>query len=376
MELKLYSTITEIDPLCWNMMSGLDFPFSDHTFLSTLEKSAAVGNRSGWQPFYLTLWQDRVLSGAMLLYYKTNSYGEYIFDWDWARAYQAHGRDYYPKLVSAIPFTPATGHKILISPNAQYSKVAQQLFNAVYKLNSQLGCNSIHYLFIHPTELATFLDNGFTLRHSLQFHWRNRDYQDFNDFLNRLKSRKRKLIKNERLQVQRSGVHIVRLQGDELTDEHAVIMGEFYRNTIEKKAAIAYLNNNFFQMIFQNFKKNIVLFLASLDGRWVAGALNFQKGNKLFGRYWGCRREYRFLHFELCYYQAIEYAITNKLRMVEAGAQGEHKVQRGFLPELTYSAHYIKDRDFKAGVDQYIALEKRRVWSELELYYSSSPYIS
>ncbi|MBF0194679.1 MAG: N-acetyltransferase [Magnetococcales bacterium] len=374
MKLKLYSTITKIDKTHWNTISGSEFPFSEYDFLLTLEKSGSVGRNSGWHPLYLTLWQEKVMLGANILYSKTNSYGEYIFDWQWAQAYQAHGQDYYPKIVSAIPFTPATGHKLLLHPNADRGMVVSRLIAGAKQLVNKMNCQSLHYLFIHPSELADFHDNGMVIRHSVQFHWRNQNYDSFDGFLARLKSRKRKQIIKERQEVQKSGITITRLSGEQLNDEHASIMAEFYLDTIKQKQAIPYLSKLFFKQIFKIFSHNIILILASHNGNWVAGALSFCKGGKLFGRYWGCNSQYRYLHFELCYYQLIEIAINSKIRMVEAGAQGPHKVQRGFLPELTYSAHHIEDSDFKKAINQYITIEKKHIWAELEDMRSYSPY--
>ena len=376
MEIKGYQTIHDLERSAWQEIIGNEFPFLDYEFLSSLERSGSTGPETGWEPLYLTLWGSHPprLEAALLLYRKHHSYGEYIFDWDWAQGYTASGRPYYPKMVAAIPFTPATGHKLLCHPQADRATAVKRLLSAARQLTDRNGCHSLHFLFIHPTELADFLENGFLIRHTLQFHWRNRDYANFDAFLAALKRRKRKQIQLERRHIQTAPVTIHRFEGASLLPEHAAVMHGFYRATILKKRAVPYLKPAFFAMIFERMRDRILLILARSEGEWVAGALNFRKGEKLFGRYWGCHEDFRFLHFELCYYQAIDYAIEQGIRLFEAGAQGPHKIQRGFIPELTYSAHAFADPALAKAAEHYITMEKNRTWDALDQYHPHLPY--
>jgi predicted N-acyltransferase len=316
----------------------------------------------------------RVL-GALCLYLKTNSYGEYIFDWGWAQAYREHGLPYYPKLVAAVPFTPATGPKLLVRPDVDRAAVMRALLDAARKLGDELGVSSSHALFLPEWELDEFAERGFAVRHSLQFHWRNRGYSAFSDYLDALISKRRRQVARERRQLESEGLEIERLTGEALSSEHAATMYRFYTSTLDRKWGAPYLTRAFFVEVFRTMRDRILLVLArDSAGRPIAGALNFFKGPSLYGRYWGASEERRNLHFELCYYQAIEFAIERRLALFEAGAQGEHKLARGFLPSLTYSAHEIYHPQFRRAIEQYIESEKEMMAEDIAVYAHHDPY--
>ncbi len=374
MELKIFNSLKEISSLEWSSLIGDHFPFSEYDYLLAMEKGGCVGKRTGWNPCYLTLWQSQKLIGAIYLYLKSDSYGEYIFDWSWAHAYMQHGFNYYPKLVSAVPFTPATGNKILVHPEVDPQQVQTILLKSVLKLTKEWYCSSLHFLFIPEEEVPIFEKAGFIVRHSSQYHWKNRGYADFETFLKTLKGKRRKEILRERRQVREQGIHIHVLTGESLRDEHVRIMYEFYLSTIYKRGAIDYLSLDFFRHVFFKMKDKLVLILAQSEGNWVAGTINYHKGHSLYGRYWGCLEEFRSLHFELCYYQTIEYAIAHKIALFEAGAQGGHKIQRGFLPEITYSAHWIQHPGFRSAISEFVQEEKKAIQVEFQQGEAHLPY--
>ncbi len=372
-------SIEQVDERAWRALEPPHFPFFDYEFLRTLERSGSVGDASGWEPSYLVCKDGERVLGALPLYLKTDSYGEYIFDWEWARAYREYGLSYYPKLVAAVPFTPATGPKLLVrrdAGEAGRAAVGRVLLDAARDLGDDLGVSSSHALFLPEDELEAFSQRGFAVRHSLQFHWRNRGYDAFSDYLEALVSKRRRQVARERRQLEGEGLEIERLTGEALGDEHASIMHRFYLGTFDRKWGFPYLTGPFFREVFRTMKDRTLLVLArdGLTGRPVAGALNFFKGRALFGRYWGAAEERRNLHFELCYYQAIEFAIERRLGLFEAGAQGEHKLARGFLPTLTYSAHEIRHPGMGRAIGRYIEDEKRYVAGAMAEYGLHDPY--
>ena len=372
---QVFHSLREVPPESWNRLIGDAFPFAEYDYLLALEEGHCVGIEPGWEPRYLTLWEGKQLQAACYLYRKTNSNGEYIFDWDWANAYQRYGQRYFPKLTSAVPFTPATGPKLLVAADASNSReLQQQLLASALKLAQQEGCSSLHFLFIPAEEREIYEAAGLLLRHSFQFHWQNQGYVSFEDFLSRLRSKRRKEILRERRQVQEQGLEIILLRGEEIEPKLCRVMYDFYLTTIDRKWAMPYLSYEFFQYIFTHFRDQLVLALARKQGRWVAGTINYHKGPHLFGRYWGCRQDFRSLHFELCYYRLIEYAIEQGVQRFEAGAQGAHKIQRGFLPNLTYSAHWIAHPAFHRAIGEFIEEEKRSIQSNIEENPELSPY--
>ena len=372
---QVFHSLREVPPESWNRLIRNDFPFAEYDYLLALEEGRCVGIEPGWEPRYLTLWEGKQLQAACYLYRKTNSNGEYIFDWDWANAYQRYGQRYFPKLTSAVPFTPATGPKLLVAADASNPReLQQQLLASALELAQQEGCSSLHFLFIPAEEREIYEAAGLLLRHSFQFHWQNQGYDSFEDFLSRLRSKRRKEILRERRQVQEQGLEVILLRGEEIEPRLCRVMYDFYLTTIDRKWAMPYLSYEFFQYIFTHFRDQLVLALARKQGRWVAGTINYHKGPHLFGRYWGCRQDFRSLHFELCYYRLIEYAIEQGVQRFEAGAQGAHKIQRGFLPNLTYSAHWIAHPAFHRAIGEFIEEEKRSIQSNIEDNPELSPY--
>jgi len=372
---QVFHSLHEVAPESWNRLIGDAFPFAEYDYLLALEEGHCVGIEPGWEPRYLTLWEGKQLQAACYLYRKTNSNGEYIFDWDWANAYQRYGQRYFPKLTSAVPFTPATGPKLLVAADASNPReLQQQLLASALELVQQEGCSSLHFLFIPAEEREIYEAAGLLLRHSFQFHWQNQGYGSFEDFLSRLRSKRRKEILRERRQVQEQGLEVILLRGEEIEPKLCRVMYDFYLTTIDRKWAMPYLSYEFFQYIFTHFRDQLVLALARKQGRWVAGTINYHKGPHLFGRYWGCRQDFRSLHFELCYYRLIEYAIEQGVQRFEAGAQGAHKIQRGFLPNLTYSAHWIAHPAFHRAIGEFIEEEKRSIQSNIEDNPELSPY--
>lgn len=366
-----FSDFTESE---WNALERGDFVFADHRFLSALETSRCLGGRTGWFPQIFSVRSGGRLIGALPVFKKTNSYGEYIFDWAWANAAEQVGFDYYPKLVAAIPFTPATGPKLLLSVNLTEAVSAREcLMNAVCQ--AARSYSSLHFLFETPLDIEFLRERSFLVRHSFQYHWRNRGWSNFDDFLGALRSKRRSEIKRERNVVSASGIIITRLTGEELNDEHAEIMYAFYLSTIHKMGGQNYLTKDFFADVFRRMKDSILLVLAHTpEGEPIAGALNFYRGKTLFGRYWGCRDDYKNLHFDVCYYQAIDWCLARGFQLFEAGAQGEHKFNRGFTPQLTLSAHEINQPGLRAAVSDFLEREKVSIGEMFADYKAHDPF--
>jgi predicted N-acyltransferase len=361
MKARVHDTITSICEKQWQQLVDDGSPFHDYRFLKALETSDCLGHRTGWHPSYVTIIDGELLVGASCVYLRTNSYGEYIFDWSWAEAYQRYGFDYYPKLTVAVPFTPATGARLLVHPQAQPTPVKQALIGATLSLADQAKCSSLHYLFIPAAEVPEYEEADFSIRHSVQFHWENHGYNGFDDFLATLKRKKRREILRERQSIVDEHLDIEVLSGTALTAAHADVMYEFYLTTVDRKYASDYLTREFFQTLFETMPDRVVLILAGRAGKWFAGAIHFRSDTTLYGRYWGCTEHVRFLHFELCYYQAIEYAIDQGLSFVEAGAQGPHKIQRGYSPVVTRSAHWLREGPLAEAIRNFIEEEKRQI---------------
>lgn len=379
MNVKVVNSISEIPSGAWERFVPSEFPFVSYSFLSALEASGSVGAGTGWDPSYLLLNSGDELVAAMVLYSKTNSYGEYIFDFAWAQAYEHYGLKYYPKFLSGIPFTPATGPKVLVARGVENADECKRvLVHAALELASRLDHSSIHFNFIEERELGLFRDEGLMIRHSFQYHWKNYDYKSFHGFLARLRGKRRRDITRERSRVAKSGLVIERLTGDSLKAEHAEIMYAFYVNTVSKMGGYPYLTAQFFTDVFKSMKENILFVLASdpSTGEPVAGAINFFGSDTLFGRHWGSVDDFKFLHFELCYYQAIDFAIERGLKYFEAGAQGEHKFQRGFTPELTYSAHFIAEPRMSDAIGRFVEEEKAQIERLFEEYEEHSPFLA
>jgi predicted N-acyltransferase len=334
-------------------------PFVSHAFLSALEKSKSATARTGWQPQHLVAQTpDKAVVGVVPCYLKSHSRGEYVFDGGWADAYERAGGSYYPKVQVSVPFTPATGPRLLVPPGPQQDEIRASLLEGLKQLCAMREASSVHITFMPETEAQHAQDAGYLQRTDQQFHWANAGYATFDDFLADLASRKRKLVKRERRDAVANGIEIVWLTGSDITEDAWDAFFAFYMETGSRKWGRPYLTREFYSLIGQSMADRILLVMAKRAGRFIAGAINFIGSGTLFGRHWGAIEHHPFLHFEVCYYQAIAFAIAHKLARVEAGAQGEHKLSRGYLPATTYSAHYIADPAFRRAIDDYLARER------------------
>ncbi len=361
MHTSVIQQIKDIPAGQWNSVTGTSNPFLRYEFLAALEQHHCVGEHHGWLPRHIAAYDDDKLVGVVPLYLKDNSYGEFVFDWAWADAWHRAGRPYYPKLVAAIPFTPATGPRLLVSPLADRPRVVKSLIEAALSLTASTDSSSLHWLFTDKPDTDTLVEHGFMRRTGCHFHWSNQHYRDFDDFLSRLTSRKRKKIRRERRHVEEAGIQMEIVHGSAATEEQWHIMHYFYRTTFEKKSGMPTLSAGFFHEISRTMGDQLVLVFATHQGKAVAGAIMLRGDDALYGRHWGCLQEFHSLHFETCYYQGIEYCIKHGLSLFEPGAQGEHKISRGFLPTLTWSAHWIQDDEFRPVIDRYLLQEHELV---------------
>lgn len=354
---------------------NVDNPFVSHEFLSALEESASVGGRTGWQPSHL-LAENATgdLLGAAPCYVKTHSRGEYVFDHSWAEAFERAGGDYYPKLQVAVPFTPVTGPRLLARPGSQMNAVRGALADALVEITTANELSSAHVTFLTEAEWLALGERGFLRRTDQQFHWENADYGSFDDFLATLASRKRKTIRRERKEALSAGIEVCWLTGKDLTEAVWDAFFTFYMETGSRKWGRPYLTREFFSIAGEKLRERILLVMARRSGRWIAGAINFIGADTLYGRNWGAIEHHPFLHFELCYYQAIEYAISYGLKRVEAGAQGEHKLARGYLPHTTYSAHFIANSVLRQAIAEYLTRERAYVQAAAEQLAAAAPF--
>jgi predicted N-acyltransferase len=358
LEARFLSSITQIASADWNRLSGIDYPFLRHEFLSALEQSGSSDADSGWQPCHLTLYRDNALIALMPLYLKSHSYGEYVFDWSWADAWRQHGLDYYPKLVTAIPFTPATGPRLCMAAEESRPQLLKAMLGAVEQFANQRQLSSWHLLFPEREDAEVLAGQGTSLRLSSQFHWFNRGYSQFDDFLASFNSRKRKNLRRERRRVAEQGISLQRREGTAITTTDWENFYRFYQTTYAKRSGHGgYLNREFFQQIGTAMPEHCVMIMAYLDGAAIAGSLCFRSSDTLYGRYWGCDEELDCLHFEACYYQGIDYCIEHGLQRFDPGAQGEHKIQRGFEPVPTWSNHWISDPQFAEAIADFTRRE-------------------
>lgn len=371
---RIVRAITDLDAGAWDACAGDANPFLSHAFLAALETSGCCTGETGWLPLHAVLEDagGRLVAAAPL-YAKGHSYGEYVFDHAWADAYERAGGAYYPKLQVAVPFTPVPGPRLLIHPDAP-AGTEDALIRFLESFTRQQGLSSLHVTFPTEAQWQRLGAAGWLLRTGQQYHWHNRGYAGFDDFLADLASRKRKAIRKERSAVGEAGVEISCLTGGAITPAHWDTFYRFYLDTGERKWGVPYLNRAFFQRLGETLGERVVLFLAQQAGRCVGGALNLRGADTLYGRYWGCVEDYRFLHFECCYYQAIDYAIAHGLQRVEAGAQGDHKIQRGYLPVRTYSAHYVRDPHFRRILRDHLAHERDLVDHALDVLGEASPF--
>lgn len=374
MRTEVHEAIDAIPAREWNRLNDSGDPFLRHEFLAALEHHDCVGARYGWWPRHLTAWEDGRLVGAVPLYQKNNSYGELVFDFAWAEAYQRHGVPYFPKLVAAIPYTPATGRRLLVAEEADVDAVTSALHRQALSLAESLGASSVHWLFVTPEESARLGGFGLMERVGCQFHWRNRGYRDFEDFLAALSSKRRKNIRREQRQVREAGLRLEVLHGGEVRVEQWRQFTRFYAKTFEERYSLPTLNEGFFREVGRTLGDQVVLVLAHDGEGCVAGALLYRGEDTLYGRHWGCVRDYPGLHFEACYYQGIAYCIREGLQRFEPGAQGEHKIWRGFLPTLTYSRHWVAHASFREAIDEFLTRERPAVLSYAERLGEGSPY--
>jgi len=349
-------------------------PFLSHEFLGALEQSGSATARTGWQPFHLALEEGDDLLGVVPMYVKGHSQGEYVFDYSWADAWHRAGQDYYPKLQASVPFTPATGRRLLSASGDP--EVEKLLLGACIQVSQQIEVSSVHMTFMPERQWQLAGELGYLKRIDQQYHWHNPGYGDFEEFLADLSSKKRKNLKRERREALADGIEIEWVTGADLTEAHWDAFYRFYTDTGNRKWGSPYLTRQFFSLIGETLAEHILLILCRRDDRYIAGALNFIGGDTLFGRNWGCTEHHRFLHFETCYYQAIDFAIERGLKKVEAGAQGSHKVARGYLPAATYSAHWIGDPNLRDAVRRYLEDERRYVAEDIEYTQLHSPFKS
>ena len=374
MEIRTITSLGEIDAREWNQLAPDDYPFLTYQFLTALEDFDCL-EPHGWQTLHLLLEDEGKLLGAMPTYLKTNSIGEFVFDWSWADAYERAGGRYYPKLVSAIPFVPSTGSRILLKPGNEDRKTIRTLLaKGAVTVAERLEVSSLHCLFPPDDELIHLTDSGMLERIGCQYHWHNGGYADFDDFLASLTSKKRKQIRRERREVVAAGIEVEILHGDEVSAAQWRTFYNFYCSTFYRRWGEPRFTLAFFQGLSERLPRQTVLFLARHNGEYVAGALALRGTQTLYGRHWGCSQHFKHLHFELCYYQTIEYCISRGLKRVDAGAQGEHKIARGFVPVRTCSAHWLRDIGFRKAIAEFLERETHMIEHQIDVLDNHSPY--
>ena len=371
LELCFHASINEINAYEWNDFAGISNPFTRHEFLLALENHQCVGEEYGWFPYHLSVRDSKnSLIGACPLYIKTNSYGEFVFDWSWASAYEQAGLNYYPKMVCTTPYNPVTGPRLLAKDANIKSIMIQQIIKVAQKLNM----SGMHWLFTNEEETQLCKDNHLQLRLGCQYHWKNQGYISFDDFLSTFISRKRKKVKRERRMVNEQNIDINVIHGDEASEHQIEQAHQFYTSTFDRKSGIPTLSLGFFKEICQTMGKQVVFMFALLENKHVACAITLKSDDALFGRFWGCNQDFHSLHFETCFYQGIEYCIENKLQRFEPGAQGEHKITRGFLPTKTWSAHWMNDSQFQQAIYTFCQREEVAMHDQCKELLSLSPY--
>jgi len=373
MQIKILNAIDEIEAYQWNDLIKDNNPFCRHEFLSALEKHHCVGEQFGWIPRHIAVIDNNQLIGGAILYEKYNNYGEFVFDHAWHNAYERHGLNYYPKLVSAIPYTPTSGVRLLTQEHNK-DKVYSLLLTTIQQICDKIDASSFHCLFSSDNEVRWLQEQQLSIRHDCQFHWNNQGYQTFDDFLANLRQKKRKNIRQERKKVTDLGVTFRQLDGDSATQVDWQNFANFYTQTFLEKSGTPTLNFDFFMAVAKAIPKQIFLVLADLEGECIAGSLMFASDTHLYGRHWGCSEQIDHLHFEACYYQGIEYCIKHNLQVFEPGAQGEHKVARGFVPTLTQSAHWIKDEGFQVPIKDFCKQEAQHIKHYIQQVNTHNPY--
>ncbi|CAH1385690.1 GNAT family N-acetyltransferase [Candidatus Nitrotoga sp. M5] len=369
MSIKIIESIADIAETQWNALAGNN-PFLSYAFLRALQESGCASARTGWEVQFLTVWQDNILAGAMPIYRKYHSFGEFVFDWAWADAYQQHGLNYYPKLLCAIPFTPITGTRLL----ATAPEIRTQLIRYALQMAQESGVSSLHCLFPDENQALEMQQEGMMLRRGVQFHWQNPGYATFDDYLTSLRQEKRKKIKHERRKVKEANISFNRIRGNEISEAQWNFFYQCYTRTHSQYNSPPSLNFNFFKNIGTAMPENILLIIALRNGKQIASALNFFNTDVLYGRSWGTLEYHPGLHFEACYYQAIEFCIEHKITIFEGGAQGEHKLARGFLPVTTWSAHWLAHPQFSQAVEDYLKRETGNITQYVDELNDSNPF--
>lgn len=373
MKVTVHDSISAINCEDWNSLAGDTFPFLNHAFLDLAERTGSVSPDAGWTPRHLTITDGFKLRAALPLYEKSHSWGEFVFDWAWAQAYEQAGLDYYPKLVSAIPFTPAPSTRILLADEND-AEAAQKLIEAATQLARDTECSSVHFLFPTEQEATMFDKNGLLLRKDCQFHWHNHDYRNFDDFLATFTSAKRKKARRDRRRVQENGIRFRRLRGADLDSTTWSTVYALIARTFMMRGSLPYFNQAFFEGLSERLPDNILVILAELDDVPVAAAVFFESATTLYGRYWGSDGHFDALHFETCYYQGIEYCIETGKQLFEPGTQGEHKVSRGFSPVTTWSAHWLAHPEFANAIERYLDEEGRHIEHYMDAVDQRTPY--
>lgn len=359
LKLQFCPEIAQINRAQWNKLTAAHYPFLRHEFLSALETSGSVAAETGWQPYHLWVTEEDAPIACMPLYIKTHSYGEYVFDWSWADAYQRYQLNYYPKLLAAIPFTPVTGPRLIFEQTRSNQELRDNILSAIQQESQKLGLSSLHILF--PDERIS-QSSQWCQRQSVQFQWHNEGYANFDDFLSRFASRKRKNLNKERRKVTEQGIQVNRFFGASLEAQHLDFFYQCYQQTYLKRSGHSgYLNKAFFATLFDSMADNILVVAAQRDDQAIAAALYFYDKTGLYGRYWGALEEFDCLHFECCYYQGIEFAIQQQLPLFNPGTQGEHKIQRGFEPIYCQSEHWLANPDFNRAIQDFVKREQLQI---------------
>ena len=373
MKVTVHDRISTIARDDWNQLAGTEYPFLRHEFLHLAEASGCVSPEHGWTPRHLTIESAGTLRAAMPFYQKSHSWGEFVFDWAWAQAYEQAGLSYYPKLISAVPFTPAPSHRLLLADRND-SDAAAALLQAAIDLARESDCSSIHIQFPSNDELPLFREAGFLLRKDCQFHWHNHDYEDFDAFLASFGSAKRKTAKRDRRRVQENGISFRRIRGANIDAETWSIVSSLISRTFLIRGAVPYFNEAFFRGISAEIPDGVLIVLAEKDSHTVAAAVFFESATTLYGRYWGSDAHYDALHFETCYYQGIDYCIEKGLQVFQPGTQGEHKISRGFSPVATWSAHWLAHPQFAHAIEHYLDEEAKHIDQYIDAVDLHSPY--
>lgn len=373
-EVSIIGAINEVTADEWNRLVDSDNPFARFEFLNALEQHHCVGQTYGWLPQHIIIKENNRLIGASPMYLKNNSYGEFVFDWAWADAYHRSGLEYYPKLVTSIPYTPATGQRFLINDDHRYEEISQLIINTGIQHAKAIGVSSMHWLFTNDNDTRQLKNNNLMLRLGCQFHWENNNYSDFEHYLSFFNSKNRKKIKRERKQVQQQNIEIEIRTGHEMNTELWKIYHDFYSSTFDKKSGMATLSLGFFKSIGETMPDNVLVLFAKYNNEYVASAFCIRGEHTLYGRHWGCNTEFDSLHFELCYYQGLEYCIKNGLSRFEPGAQGEHKIYRGFLPTETWSAHWIAHPEFDNVIRKHVQHEQQGMQHYIKEMHTHSPF--